>query len=104
MGKKKLCWLQQKNDLKPVVLFALETAMRREEIATLTWEYINLANETVYLPEGKTKTGDARTVPLSSQAIAILQSMPRSIYKNQPVFGLTKDQITDMMRTTVKRA
>lgn len=90
-----------KPELKPVILFAIETAMRREEIATLTWGNIDLKKRTAHLP--KTKNGEPRTVPMSSQAMQILKDMPRRI-DNKPVFGLTKDQITDRMRTTVKRA
>ncbi len=89
-------------DLKPVILFALATAMRREEIATLEWQHIDLDRRTAYLP--RTKNGEARTVPLSGSAVAVLQSLPRSLDKTKPVFMLTKDQITDKMRTTVKRA
>ncbi len=90
-----------KPELKPVILFAIETAMRREEIATLTWPCIDLKKRTAHLP--RTKNGETRTVPLSSQAIQILQEIPRNI-GDEPVFGLSKDQITDRMRSTVKRA
>ena len=86
-------------DLKPVILFALETAMRREEIASLTWTEIDLKKRTAHLP--RTKNGEARTVPLSTKAIEILKGIPRRL--DGPVFGLSKDQITDRMRVTVKR-
>lgn len=86
-------------DLKPVILFALETAMRREEIATLTWGEIDLKKRTAHLP--RTKNGEARTVPLSTKAVEILKGIPRRL--DGPVFGLSKDQITDRMRVTVKR-
>jgi len=88
------------DDLEPVIQFALESAMRREEIATLTWENIDLEKRTAHLP--KTKNGSARTVPLSTTAVSILRALPRNI--NGPIFGLSKDQITDRMRVTVKRA
>lgn len=63
--------------IKPVMLFALETAMRRGEILSLKWCNINLANRTATLPD--TKNGERRVVPLSSKAIQILNSIPRSI-------------------------
>ena len=59
--------------LLPVVRLALETAMRRGEILSLEWEHIDLKRQTAYLPD--TKNGDARTVPLSSKAVAILQAL-----------------------------
>ena len=89
-------------DFKDVILFALETAMRREEIATLTFEQIDLISQTAHL--AKTKNGEARTVPLSSKAVAILKAQPRNIDKSKTVFNLSADQITDRMRTAVKRA
>ncbi|WP_029918168.1 integrase [Pelobacter seleniigenes] len=87
------------DDLKPIICFALETAMRREEIACLTWKQVDLKNKTAHLP--KTKNGSARTVPLSRAAIAILQGIPHT--PDGTIFNLTKNQITDRMRVTVKR-
>ncbi|MCV2362489.1 site-specific integrase [Paucibacter sp. DJ1R-11] len=62
---------------KPLVVLALETAMRRGELLALRWEHINLEQRTAFLPD--TKNGTARTVPLSSNAIATLRALPRSI-------------------------
>lgn len=87
-------------DLKPIIKFALETAMRREEIATLSWKHIDMEKRTAHLP--RTKNGTARTVPLSTRAISILRALPRQLIGT--TFELTKDQITDRMRTTIKRA
>jgi len=90
-----------KKDFKPVIIFALETAMRREEISSLTWEDIDLNKRTAHL--SRTKNGEARTVPLSTKAIELLKGIdisPRSCH----VFQLTKDQITTRMISTVKRA
>ena len=72
-------------DLPHVVLLALETAMRRGEIAGMTWDDVDLKKRTVTLPE--TKTGEVRIVSLSSEAIRILSSIPRRI--DGRVFGYT---------------
>ncbi|MBO1359962.1 site-specific integrase [Acetobacter sacchari] len=50
---------------------ALETAMRKGEILSLRWQAINLEKRYAYLR--KTKNGDERYVPLSSEAIALLR-------------------------------
>jgi integrase len=88
-------------DLKPIILFALETAMRREEIANLSWRNIDLIKHTAHLP--RTKNGESRTVPLSKKAVAILRLQRRKKGSKSSVFGLSKNQITDRMRVTVKR-
>lgn len=59
--------------IKPVVLFALETSMRRGEILALEWKNVDLKRSTAYLPD--TKNGESRTVPLSSRAVAVLEGL-----------------------------
>ena len=49
-------------ELKLFIKLALETAMRRSEIAQLEWAEIDLENRTAYLPD--TKPGESREVPL----------------------------------------
>ena len=58
-------------EMNQVIRFALETAMRRGEIAGITWEMVDLKKRIVTLPE--TKNGQKRIVPLSSVAVAILK-------------------------------
>lgn len=53
---------------------ALETAMRRGELLALQWQHVNLDARAALLP--MTKNGRARTVPLSSRAVAILAGLP----------------------------
>jgi len=60
--------------LLPLVQLALETAMRRGELLSLQWENVDVDRRTAFLPD--TKNGDARTVPLSSRAVAILRALP----------------------------
>jgi integrase len=61
----------------PIVKFALASAMRRGEILGLHWREVDFQKRTAYIP--LTKNGTSRTVPLSSEALAILQSLPRSL-------------------------
>ena len=72
-------------DLPHVVRFALETAMRRGEIAGMTWDDVNFKKKTITLPD--TKNGERRVVSLSSDAIGILSTIPRRI--DGRVFGYT---------------
>jgi len=76
-------------------LFALETAMRSGEIVGLRPQDVFKAERYVRLP--RTKNGDAREVPLSSRAIAILEALPAS----DPVFGLD-DRLRDALWRKVR--
>lgn len=64
--------------------FALETAMRAGEIAGLTWGKIHAAEKYAVLP--RTKNGEARKVPLSSEALRLLSLMPKD---GASVFGVS---------------
>lgn len=63
--------------IQPIVIMAIESAMRRGEILSLRWENIDLAKRVAHLPI--TKNGTSRDVPLSLRAVQTLQSLPRSI-------------------------
>ena len=63
--------------LHSFVVLAIETGMRFGELAGVTWANVNFEKRTIYLPD--TKNGQARTVPLSTRAVAALQILPRAI-------------------------
>ena len=54
----------------PVIVFAIETGMRRGEILGLQWEHVDLDRRIAYLP--LTKNGSSREVPLSTKAAQVL--------------------------------
>jgi integrase len=60
-------------EMQNIIRLALETAMRREELASLTWSRIDLEKRTASLYE--TKNGETRTIPLSPKALEILRAM-----------------------------
>ncbi|MHB8368324.1 MAG: tyrosine-type recombinase/integrase [Leptospirales bacterium] len=86
--------------LADIVRFALETAMRRGEIAGMTWEMVDLKKRTVTLPE--TKNGEKRIVPLSSEALRILSGIPRRL--DGSVWGIREDPISRAFIRACKRA
>jgi len=64
-------------NLWPALSFALETAMRQGELLSLTWNMIDKKRRLALLldPE-KIKTKEPRAVPLTSVAMAVLDSLP----------------------------
>ena len=84
----------------PIVVLALESAMRRGELLALRWEHIDLYSRTALLPD--TKNGEPRTVPLSSVAIEILTKLPRAI--NGVVFPVQSFTVDAAFKRAIKRA
>jgi integrase len=90
--------------LKPILKIALETAMRRGEIVTLTWDRVNFDSRTAYLPH--TKNGEARTIPLSPKAIKILKELipDKTIPIHGRVFELSQGRLSKNFRSACKKA
>ncbi len=90
-------------DLPHVVRIALETAMRRGEIAGMTWDSVDLEQRIVMLSETETKNGEKRGVPLSGEAVRILAGIPRR--SDGKVFGFhDPHSITTAFIRSVSRA
>ncbi|MBE9395738.1 site-specific integrase [Pontibacterium sp. N1Y112] len=85
--------------VQKVVVLAVETAMRRGELAKIKWEHIDFKNRTLHIPE--TKTGVPRNVPLSDRAVALLEGMDRNA---QRVFEIQPDSISQAFERACKRA
>ena len=78
------------SDLPFIVKLALETGMRRGEIASIRWSDINFEGRFIQLLD--TKNGEDRKVPLSSRTISIIKSIP--IRKDGMLFGMTAHAIS----------
>ena len=67
--------------MKPILICALNTGMRRGEILNLTWKCTDLRNKYITLIE--TKSGKMRKIPISStllQELLVLNNNRRSEY------------------------
>ncbi len=64
-------------EMSLIIVWAIETAMRRSEIALMRWERVNREARTLWIPEEEDKNGLGRAVPLSARALAILDSLPQ---------------------------
>jgi integrase len=62
--------------MRPLVILARETAMRRGELLSMEWRHVDLDACTVLLQ--KTKNGNARFVPLSPVAFDVLRALPQT--------------------------
>lgn len=62
--------------MQPLVIVAIETAMRRGEILGIRWDHVDLDRRVIFLP--LTKNGQSRYVPLSTRAAETLTQLPKS--------------------------
>lgn len=88
--------------LRELVIVALHTGARRNELLAIKRSDINWdsANATVTLHA--TKTGHSRTVPLNTEALAALRSVP--VRMDGRVFPQKPKQVTDAFKTACVRA
>jgi len=86
--------------IKPIIIIALETAMRAGEIAALRWEHIDLKKQAIHLPD--TKNGEARNVPLSTRAVKTLSDLPRRM--DGAVFGINSKSISYTFQSVCRSA
>ncbi len=83
---------------------AIESGMRRGEIASLTWNLIDLQDRVILLE--KTKNGSPREVPLSPAAVRLLKSLsrPPADDEDQRVFKVKANSITQAFIRARNRA
>ena len=84
----------------PIITWAIETAMRRGEIAAMRWEHLNIEERSLLLPD--TKNGAPREVPLSKVALAILDGLSRR--PDGRVWGMRPDSISQAFERVCKAA
>ncbi len=77
-------------EIGPLITWAIETAMRRGEIAAMRWDHLDRRARVLLIPE--TKTGTPRRVPLSTAALGVLDQLPRRL--DGRVWGMRPDSIS----------
>ena len=98
-----LTWIfaeTQSKQLANAILVAIETAMRRGELANALKEHFFPERRTLVLFE--TKNGEGRAVPLSSKVMAILLGLNGN--PKDTLFGMRPDSITQAFGRARKRA
>jgi integrase len=94
-------------EIASLITWAIETAMRRGEIAAMRWEHLDREARVLLIPE--TKTGTPREVPLSRAAMAVLDAKSTVILNdgltNQGlIWSLRADSISQAFERVCKAA
>ena len=87
-------------EIGPLITWAIETAMRRGEIAAMRWDHLDRKARVLLIPE--TKTGTPRRVPLSTAALGVLDGLPRRL--DGKVWGMRPDSISQAFERVCKAA
>jgi integrase len=98
--EEKLLISTDSRELKNIIRIALQTAMRRGEILGMRWKHIDFEKRILFIPE--TKTDAPRFIPLSTDAMAVLRSLPRRI--DGRVFGVRPQSVTQAFERACNRA
>jgi len=93
--------VEKRTHLRPMIICALDTAMRRGEIFKMKWQDVDFSKNEIFIPQTNTKTEDSRTVGITPR----LRNELEQIWEISPkettalVFG-----ITDTIKTAWKTA
>lgn len=86
--------------LRPILIAAHETGMRFGEIASPTWEQVDLERGFIHLRPEQTQTQEGRKVPISERLHGVLVQRRK---KSGPVFGY-RNKSMDSVKRFFKRA
>ena len=111
----------KRKHLRPVIVFAVETGCRKNEILEIKWQNVNLEGRFIHVESHMTKTLRGRFVPISNRLLDVLRELwemsPKK--KHLPVFtngdfrksfenactkaGLTDVNFHDLRHTAITR-
>ena len=81
----------RRSHLKPLLICALDTAMRRGEIFKMRWSDVRFETMEIFIPQTNTKTEESRSVGITSRLREELEKLwevsPKDL--DQTVFGIT---------------
>ena len=78
--------------LYPILLLALTTGMRKNEIRSLRWQYLDRRNSALHLPD--TKNGEPRSVPITADVLALIDALPGPHQPDQYIFAQKGSRFT----------
>lgn len=83
--------VEKRAHLKPILICALDTAMRRGEIFKMKWQDVDFVKNEIFIPQTNTKTEDSRTVGITLRLRNELEQLWEISPKDKSglVFGIT---------------
>jgi len=91
--------------LKPIILVAVNTGMRKGEVFNLKWSHLDLKIR--FIEVIKSKNGEKRVIPINKTLLEVLHGLPRRIDSPYVFPGKKGKKLTDVkksFRTAMKKA
>lgn len=86
---------------KAFVMLSLLTGARRENVLGMRWDQISLDRAVWRIPDASSKSGEAMTIPLSMEALQILETRKKEVGESQ--FMFPAESATGYMHPPKKR-
>ena len=83
-------------DLKPIVVVALHTGMRKSEILNLKWKQVDLMHSFILLDTSK--NGERREIPINTTLDYLFKEIPHSVESEYVFTGKTGKPLTDIKK------
>jgi integrase len=92
--------------LRPIIIAALDTGMRRGELLSQRAEDLDLARGILSVTKSKTAGGEQREVPLTRRMLELLPTLPRSglilTYQGAPITKLRRSWATAVRKSSIR--
>ena len=85
--------------LKPIMLLARHTGMRKEEILSLTWKQIDFEKGFIFLAGETSKNLEVRYIPINETVREVLQSMSRHFRCKHVFYNKTGKRFNSVKRS-----
>jgi len=82
--------------LKPIVVVALHTGMRKSEILNLKWKQVDLMHSFILLDTSK--NGERREIPINTTLDYLFKEIPHSVESEYVFTGKTGKPLTDIKK------
>jgi integrase len=94
--------------LRPIIIAALDTGMRRGEILSQRWEHIDLTRGLLSVTHSKTAGGEGREIPFTRRLHALLAAQPKSeglvfTFDDRPIRRIKTAWKTALARAGIRR-
>lgn len=94
--------------LRPIIIVALDSGMRRGEILTQRWEDVDFARRLLFVSHSKTPEAESREIPLTGRLFSLLWETREDegfvfTFKNRPIHSIKTAWKTAITRSGIRR-